>query len=66
MTKTVTAAYSTTAAARNALEELLADGIEREKIFLDTTRAELKVMIPDTIEPEITEILNRHQPTTVH
>jgi len=66
MTKTVTAAFSSTDAARNALDELLADGIDREKIFLDQGRAELKVMIPDTIEPEITEILNRHQPKSLH
>ncbi len=66
MTKTVTASYSTPDAARNARDELLADGIDREKIFLDTSKAELKVMIPDAIEPEITEILNRHQPTTLH
>lgn len=66
MTKTVTATFSNSDAARNAMDELLADGIDREKLFLDKGRAELKVMIPDTIEPEITEILNRHQPTTVH
>ncbi|QID19100.1 hypothetical protein G3580_16640 [Nitrogeniibacter mangrovi] len=64
--KTVTAAYSTADAARNAMDELLADGIDREKIFLDTAKAEVKVMIPDTIEREIAEILNRHQPTTMH
>ena len=66
MSKTVTAAYGTPDAARNARDELLADGIDREKIFFDASRAELKVMIPDAIEPEITEILNRHQPTALH
>lgn len=66
MTKTVTAAYETADAARNARDELLADGIDREKIFMDESRAELKVMIPDAVEREITEILNRHQPKTLH
>jgi hypothetical protein len=66
MTKTVTAAYASPDAARNARDELLADGIDREKVYLDTARSEVKVMIPDAIEREITEILNRHQPTALH
>lgn len=66
MIKTLTAAYGSLDAARNALDELISDGIDREKMFLDTTRAELKVMIPGAIEREITEILARHDPKSLH
>jgi len=66
MIKTLTAAYASNDAARNALDELISDGIDREKMYLDTTRAELKVMIPATIEREITEILARHDPRSLH
>jgi len=64
--KTLTASYRSNAAARNAFDELISDGIDREKMFLDTVHAELKVMIPDTIEREISEILVRHNPKSLH
>lgn len=66
MAKTLTASYASNEAARNAVDELLSDGIDSEKVFLDDATNEVKVMIPGDIEREITEILGRHNPTEIH
>ena len=66
MTRTLTADFLSRDAARNAMDELLADGIDREKIFLDPESSQLKVMVPEITAREITEILNRHNPASIH
>ena len=66
MTRTLTADYASRDAARNAVDELLSDGIDREKIYLDEETNQVKVMTPDATAREITEILNRHKPTQLH
>lgn len=66
MTRTITASYRSKDAALNALDELVADGLDREKVFFDAAKTQLKVMIPDSAAPEITEILDRHNPTEIH
>jgi hypothetical protein len=65
MNETITASYDTVAKARNAVDDLVAVGIPAEKVFLDEERIEVKVIAPKTAEPEITEILQRHQPEKV-
>ena len=62
MLKTVSAAYSESDAVKNVLDELINHGIDREKIYADEESKEVKVMIPDEIESEVNDILNRHHP----
>lgn len=65
MTTTITGVFSSMDTIRNTMQDLIASGIDREKIFADSEHAELKVMIPDAIEREVTEIMQRHQPTEI-
>lgn len=65
MTKTITGRYDASLKIKNAQEDLIASGIDREKIFPDEEAGQLKVMVPSDIEPEIVEILKRHQPSSV-
>ncbi len=66
MTQTVTAAFGSTDKAVNAFDELVSEGFPREKLFLDKEANEVKVIIPDTSQPEVEEILKRHEPDEVH
>ncbi|MEN8174249.1 MAG: hypothetical protein ABFS23_00710 [Pseudomonadota bacterium] len=63
MAETITATYDTKDKAKNAVDDLIATGIDREKVFLDEDALQVKVMVPNAIEGEITEILQRHQPS---
>lgn len=65
MTKVVTAVYDSAGKARNAENDLIDTGLPREKVFLDKETNEVKVMTPASGEGEVTEILNRHDPTEV-
>lgn len=65
MTKTITATYDNVAALANAIDELVNDGLEREKIYSDEEKKQLKVIAPATIEASVTEILQRHHPTLI-
>lgn len=65
MTQTVTAAYGSIDNAANAFDELVSEGFPREKLFLDKDTKEIKVIVPDTSQPEAEEILNRHGPEEV-
>lgn len=65
MSHTVTAAYSSVDAARNAVDELISDGFDREKVFLDPQTNEVKVIVPESIRREAEEILQRHQPKEI-
>jgi tryptophanyl-tRNA synthetase len=62
MTTTITGAFTSMDTIRNTMDDLLACGIDREKIFADSENNELKVMIPDDIEIEVTKIIQRHKP----
>ena len=65
MSLTVTGVYKDADAARNAADDLVYSGFDREKVFLDRDAAQVKVMIPDSVEREVKEILDRHSPTEV-
>lgn len=65
MIRTITGSYDASLKIRNAREDLIASGIDREKIFPDEAHGQLKVMVPDAIENEIVEILKRHQPSSL-
>ncbi len=65
MFKTITATYASKAAVANAVDELINDGIPREKIYSDDTTLQVKVMVPETGVSGIKEILSRHEPTDI-
>ena len=65
MSRTITAAYDSAEKARNAEDDLVSTGFDREKVFFDKETNQIKVIIPDSAEPEVTEILNRHQPREI-
>lgn len=65
MAQTVTAAYDSEEAARNAVDELISDGYDQEKVFLDKENIQVKVMVPDSGQREAEEILKRHSPKDV-
>ncbi|HFD86587.1 MAG TPA: hypothetical protein ENJ35_02800 [Gammaproteobacteria bacterium] len=62
MAETVTKTYRSEEALKNVKDDLVSTGFEQEHIFLDKENKQVKVMIPDVIEPEVLEILNRHDP----
>ena len=66
MTITITASYMSTGAARNAGDELISDGFDQEKVFVDEDAMEVKVMVSGNIRREVEEILQRHQPRDMH
>ena len=66
MTKTITGIYDSPEKVINVMEDLLATGIDREKVYVDKeNKTQIKVMVPDTIDREITEILERHNPKEI-
>ncbi len=65
MTTTVTGVYDSLDTVHNVIDDLVSTGIDREKVFADEENKQVKVMIPDSVEGEVKEILNRHQPTKV-
>jgi len=66
MEKTVTATYESTDAVRNVVDELLGIGIPQEKFFAEMDKIQIKVITPESNQPEIVEILKRHHPKTLH
>jgi len=65
MTKILSGEYDSIDKARNALDDLINTGLDREKVFLDRDNTLVKVMIPNEIEAEVRDILDRHQPSAV-
>ncbi len=61
MTITVTGSYDSAFQIRNTREDLIATGIPQEQIYVDEESRQLKVMIADATEPEVEEILRRHE-----
>lgn len=66
MNRTMTGDFDSVGKMKNAMEDLLAAGIDREKLYMDEINMQLKVMVPEDIAREITEILQRHNPSTLH
>ncbi|HEC05934.1 MAG TPA: hypothetical protein ENJ12_03730 [Thiolapillus brandeum] len=62
MSKTITKTFKSHDTLSNVREDLIATGIEQEQIFVDKDNNQVKVIIPAEAEPEILEIMNRHQP----
>ena len=66
MTTTVTGTFDKMSKLTNAYDELVAKGIPREHLLITEQSCELKVKTPDTGVAEITEILRRHEPQSLH
>lgn len=65
MLKTITATYDSATTVANVVDELINDGLPREKIFSDDDTMQVKVMVPETAEIGIRELLNRHSPSQI-
>lgn len=65
MVKILSGEYDSLDKARNALDDLINSGLDREKVFLDSENTLVKAMIPNEIEREVREILDRHEPSAV-
>ncbi len=65
MFKTITATYASKTTVANVVDELINDGIPREKIYGDDATMQVKVMVPETGVAGVKEILNRHEPTEI-
>ncbi len=62
MAEIITAIYETEAQVTNAVDDLISTGIPREKFRVHDQRHQVQVLTPGVAEPEILEILRRHQP----
>jgi hypothetical protein len=62
MTIIVTALYEADKAINNVVEDLVATGIPRDRIAMSHDDHRVSVTTGDQAEPEVSEILNRHQP----
>ena len=65
MLKTITATYASKTAITNVVDDLINGGLPREKIYSDDDALQVKVMVPEVEAAGVTEILNRHQPTSL-
>ncbi|MCK4502703.1 MAG: hypothetical protein KAU22_06675 [Desulfuromonadales bacterium] len=61
-TTTVTVTYGSVDSLKNAVDDLLGAGIPQEKFYVIKADMQIKVITPKTSEPEILELLNRHNP----
>ena len=66
MYKTITATYTDKNALTNVADELVNKDIPRENFFVNEEVSQVKVMMPESAESEIIDILKRHHPTEVH
>jgi len=64
MTMTVTGTYESDTQISNVRDILIANGVPQEQIFVDKAQHQIKVMIGDTLEPGIEDILKRHNAST--
>ncbi|MFN2149602.1 MAG: hypothetical protein ACK2T2_14550 [Anaerolineales bacterium] len=62
MTELMTALYDSPEKVKNVVDDLRATGIPNEKIRIHDQKPQVQVMLGESIEPEIEEILQRHRP----
>ena len=62
MSTTVTMSYGSLDALKNAVDDLIGVGIPQEQFHVIKDDLELKVITPEASEPEIRELLGRHNP----
>ena len=64
MNTTVTMSYGSLESLKNAVDDLIGVGIPQEQFYVIKKDLELKVITPKASEPEIRELLGRHNPVT--
>lgn len=62
MNTTVTFNYGSRDSVKNALVDLMGAEIPGEQIYVDKKENQIKVIIPQSGEPEVRELLGRHNP----
>lgn len=62
MSKTITKTFEHVNTLKNVSDDLISTGIDQDQIYIDEDKKQVKLVIPAAIEPEILEILSRHQP----
>ena len=62
MNTTVTMSYGSLDSLRNAVDDLIGVGIPQEQFHVIKDDLQLKVITPKVSEPEIRELLDRHNP----
>ena len=62
MNTTVTFNYGSRDSVKNALVDLMGAEIPGEQIYVDKKENQIKVIIPKSGEPEVRELLGRHNP----
>ena len=60
MTITVTGSYTSTERTKMVFNDLIAKGIPREQLFIDTYKNAVKVITADNMEFDIERILRTH------
>lgn len=65
MADTLTATYENQLAVKNAYEDLIGKGIPRSNIVTRDASNQIEVAIATESQPEIREILQRHQPIRI-
>lgn len=63
MSDIITARYDSPTAVTNAVDDLVGIGIPNEEIRVDKAKHQVQVMIAVVTHAEITEVLQRHEPT---
>ena len=66
MNKTITATFTDKDALKNVVDDLVNKDFPRENLYADEETSQVKVMLPESAEPEVIEILNRHKPIEIH
>jgi hypothetical protein len=66
MTAIVTAVYGSETAISNVVEDLISVGIPRDRIATESSALQVAVTSAEAAEPEVTEILERHQPLQIN
>lgn len=61
-TVTITKTYDSDEALKNVKDDLIGTGFEAEHIFIDHDKKQVKVIAAKSAEPEVLEILARHDP----
>ena len=61
--KVITATYASADTLKNVVDDLINIGLPAEEVFADKNSKQVKVIAAPAIEPEIREVLNRHNPT---
>lgn len=62
MNTTITMNFDSLGSLRNAVDDLIGTGIPQEQFHVIKDDLQLKVVTPKASEPEILELLNRHNP----